>query len=241
MIQIALHLIRLSTVVAGVLLICLAFASLAYALKWSTNADRTFSCFSVGEGFFYFGMITSPDAMHSLEVRFRLFDDLPHWTLLWNDREYGTELRVRKYNAARATAHGDYSSPHAFWQVGRDAKTGRLIYCDVMALGCRVSAIKGIPYGDLSTRSLAFAETRFQQFELQLPWWMPLLIGLVMLFPSLTHRYRKRRSSIYVVSGRCRNCGYDLRATPDPAGPRLSRCPECGREAAARGAVNLDR
>ena len=28
--------------------------------------------------------------------------------------------------------------------------------------------------------------------------------------------------------GRCSSCGYDLRATADPYGPRLPQCPECG-------------
>jgi hypothetical protein len=36
-------------------------------------------------------------------------------------------------------------------------------------------------------------------------------------------RAEKRR-----LSGKCPTCGYDLRATPDPTGPRLEHCPECG-------------
>jgi hypothetical protein len=41
------------------------------------------------------------------------------------------------------------------------------------------------------------------------------------LTPWLQERARVR-------AGRCRICGYDLRATPDPGGPLLERCPECG-------------
>jgi hypothetical protein len=35
----------------------------------------------------------------------------------------------------------------------------------------------------------------------------------------------------------CPGCGYDLRATADPAGPRLATCPECGRPSAANEGV----
>jgi hypothetical protein len=31
--------------------------------------------------------------------------------------------------------------------------------------------------------------------------------------------------------GRCPNCGYDLRATPESSGPLLHVCPECGARA----------
>jgi hypothetical protein len=44
---------------------------------------------------------------------------------------------------------------------------------------------------------------------------------------------RRRRLRRLALVGRCRRCGYDLRATPDPAGPRLPACPECGAAAAA--------
>jgi hypothetical protein len=52
------------------------------------------------------------------------------------------------------------------------------------------------------------------------PWW-PLILGFSLLpaarvFRTLRTRVRRRRRP-----GRCQQCGYDLRATPD-------RCPECG-------------
>jgi hypothetical protein len=53
--------------------------------------------------------------------------------------------------------------------------------------------------------------------EYVLPCWMP---GLLLVAPlSTVTRVVRRRFRRPV--GHCRNCGYDLRATPD-------RCPECG-------------
>jgi hypothetical protein len=50
-----------------------------------------------------------------------------------------------------------------------------------------------------------------------------LVVGAAAVLPLLrVRRWRQRRALARV--GRCRGCGYDLRATPD-------RCPECGREA----------
>jgi hypothetical protein len=39
---------------------------------------------------------------------------------------------------------------------------------------------------------------------------------------------RRRRRRRREQTGCCPRCGYDCRATADPAGPRLARCPECG-------------
>ncbi len=50
-----------------------------------------------------------------------------------------------------------------------------------------------------------------------------LAIGPTLRFKTLRRQRRIRRV------GLCPKCGYDLRATPDPAGPRLAVCPECGR------------
>ena len=46
---------------------------------------------------------------------------------------------------------------------------------------------------------------------------------------GLTRRRRAR-------AGRCADCGYDLRASPEEGGALLCRCPECGRPAAALAA-----
>lgn len=55
-------------------------------------------------------------------------------------------------------------------------------------------------------------------YQVHFPCWYGILVGLAA--PTLA-AYRWQKSRRRVAHGRCANCGYDLRATPD-------RCPECG-------------
>jgi hypothetical protein len=47
------------------------------------------------------------------------------------------------------------------------------------------------------------------------------LVSLLFLIPAAHYLMRARRAYGHERRGRCRHCGYDLRASTD-------RCPECG-------------
>jgi hypothetical protein len=57
-----------------------------------------------------------------------------------------------------------------------------------------------------------------EDLNISLPWWFVTLAAAVLPAGWAVGRWRRRRTT---AAGRCRKCGYDLRATPE-------RCPECG-------------
>jgi len=58
----------------------------------------------------------------------------------------------------------------------------------------------------------------------RLPYWFLLLLATLGMAPWIFGRWRRGRQP----QGHCKNCGYDLRASPE-------RCPECGAENSALG------
>jgi hypothetical protein len=62
-----------------------------------------------------------------------------------------------------------------------------------------------------------------------LPLWLLALCAAAWPLASLTLLFRRRsRRRRRARAGYCTQCGYDLRATPQPGGQLVTRCPECG-------------
>jgi hypothetical protein len=65
----------------------------------------------------------------------------------------------------------------------------------------------------------AIPELADSHFSVVVPYWV--LVLLFTILPATRWRLAVHRRSKIKQMGKCRRCGYDLRATPD-------RCPECG-------------
>jgi len=64
-------------------------------------------------------------------------------------------------------------------------------------------------------------------FAVALPYWFICLLAAPLPVRWAIRHHRQRRA-LRVNPNACRNCGYDLRATPDASGAKLTICPECG-------------
>jgi len=80
------------------------------------------------------------------------------------------------------------------------------LYCVALFFGWFLPELLNIQVGRLSA-----------DFEER---WVLTLIVLPLIWAVLTLK-NERRKRLAPQDGKCRHCGYDLRATPD-------RCPECG-------------
>jgi hypothetical protein len=99
------------------------------------------------------------------------------------------------------------------WKLGEGPASDEF-YAEVARHSPNERPVAGFFFGRSEANGL-------RQTELLIPIW--LLAALLALLPVLDlMRYRKRRrEALRRKMGRCRRCGYDLRATPE-------RCPECG-------------
>ena len=116
------------------------------------------------------------------------------------------------YRRARAIDFLHLSSPTRWSYDATDVAAGRLAHKP------ELDSITGFEFRQASD---AFA---IERLNVQAPDWA--LVTLFALLPACwasVHWRSQRRALV----GRCQNCGYDLRATPE-------RCPECGTVAPAK-------
>jgi len=88
----------------------------------------------------------------------------------------------------------------------------------------------GFEYGmhNPTPRTLDLAQAKWISVPL---WLVVLCTGLPLVRVWRRRRWMRRAAEL----GLCPSCGYDLRATADPDGPLLARCPECGHVVGSKG------
>jgi hypothetical protein len=196
------------------------------------SSSRAAVCGGLTKGFIVAGVIINQSPTRHWEIIQAEPEGYPVWTFLWSNRQFGTDMGVRRYDYAMSVISGQTELKRAHYRIGRD-EAGKIVFADASLFYVRVSVAVAHPYGDRQTGELRFGRTAFTKLELQFPGWLSVILGGLLLTPRaralwLASRRRSRRAA-----GRCAHCSYDLRATPDADGPILARCPECGRETAA--------
>ena len=139
-------------------------------------------------------------------ARPRYVGEYPHWVVAWGDGQFG----FGRSRGIWVTDVRDIDKMHAYWR-----------FAGIMYL------YGGPPHGVSSPINATTIPVHFEPFEWTEWWlvgfsfWWPLTLSS--LFPAvvLCKRVREMRCRRLAATGRCANCGYDLRATP-------SLCPECG-------------
>ena len=116
-----------------------------------------------------------------------------------------------------------------------DAVVGSIGWCyesvhwDMETMGSYLTSLSKESWLGFSVRSLhpSGRTGGWDLIRIIIPLWFPMALSLVL---PLCWLRRWRRQARRKRMGLCFHCGYDIRATPDATGPRLPRCPECGRE-----------
>jgi hypothetical protein len=102
---------------------------------------------------------------------------------------------------------------------GRDFEWRRVDHGPGTSLGRLMREVNGLAY-----------PVGYRDTTVRVPWWCLSLVFALAPMGSLWRWGTRRRMAPHC----CPSCGYDLRATGDPAGPRWATCPECGRAADGR-------
>jgi hypothetical protein len=138
----------------------------------------------------------------------------------------GADVRIGAFGGRLAVFNGDAPYGGSIIMVSSPATTLRSDMPTTCSLDLVGIYVRYIRWPEQSTPGVVFASPLIWVVKMQI--WMLVIasasLAAFALRPSLVRRARRR-------TGRCENCGYDLRAS-------LGLCPECG--APSRGDARYD-
>jgi len=124
---------------------------------------------------------------------------------------HGTHFVASSEKGALACAYVRWLTPTiGDFSVSFDSKN---VTADWIGLTGSIPTVAGFGY-----YSRESPPNKVRESVLRMPYWCFMTLAVIAILIDTVSRARRRHR---VASGRCRNCGYDLRASRD-------RCPECG-------------
>jgi hypothetical protein len=205
----------------GFALIIVGVGASALNLTWTFRTSNAVWIVHASLGHAFVGVVTIDAKYRVTDVRANGQTDYPGWEVSWSSNPRGTIYIGLNVDPNLDLWMMDTSPPSMIVRTFKK-KGGGVGSFQIRIPGFGFNLATGDWAYPAGSRIPLYTDYGAHTYQLQVAGWLLIVMGS---FPLLWWAFKAAVRKRARAFGRCSNCGYDLRATPD-------RCPECGTLAA---------